>query len=178
MQMRVNCTYIGGKCCSHKPQSTARNIGVRQKNISSFLEVTKGIGTTSKQDRSKWPLVTLLLKKRESLAQRTLRRTFKKIPRGAQVKVLGAHAAVRMISGMNEEIEAEEEAAVAASVIVVGEDENEPEDVCRTDPWVELNNKPAVPSPVLVKSSQNIPRAGVDEMEWSMIDEDECRAAA
>ncbi|KAG8774194.1 hypothetical protein FRC12_002110 [Ceratobasidium sp. 428] len=125
------------------------------------------------------PVAVLLKKKRESLAQRTLRRTFEKTPRGAQVKVLGAHAAVRMMSVMNEEIEAEDEAAVAASVIVVGEDENEPEDVCMTDSWVELNNEPAAPSsPILVESSQNIPRAGVDEMEWSMIDEDECRAAA
>ncbi|KAG8715026.1 hypothetical protein FRC09_016994, partial [Ceratobasidium sp. 395] len=38
--------------------------------------------------------------------------------------------------------------------------ENEPEDVCMTDSWVELNNEPASPAPILVESSQNIARAG------------------
>ncbi|KAG8681462.1 hypothetical protein FRC09_017473, partial [Ceratobasidium sp. 395] len=63
------------------------------------------------------PVAVLLKKKRESLAQHTLRRTFEKTPRGAQVKVLGAHAAVRMMSAMNKEIEAEYKATVSASVI-------------------------------------------------------------
>ncbi|KAG9088404.1 hypothetical protein FRC06_002052 [Ceratobasidium sp. 370] len=121
------------------------------------------------------PVNVMGKKKRESLAQRTLRRTFERTPRGAQVKVLGAHAAVRMMSAMNEASEAEEEAAVAASVIVVGEDESE--DVCMADSWVELNATPLSPvSPILVESSHN-PRAEED-MEWSMIDEDECRAGA
>ncbi|KAG8771605.1 hypothetical protein FRC12_003517 [Ceratobasidium sp. 428] len=66
---------------------------------------------------------------------------------------------------------------MTASVIVVSEDKNEAEDVCMADAWVELNNKAAAPSsPIFVESSQNYARAaGVDEMEWSMIDEDECR---
>jgi len=121
------------------------------------------------------PVNMMVKKKRESLAQRTLRRAFERTPRGAQVKVLGAHAAVRMMSAMNEASEAEDEAAVAASVVVVGEDE--PEDVCMADSWVELNPAPVSPvSPILVESSQ-IPRTEED-MEWSMIDEDECRAGA
>ncbi|KAG8765484.1 hypothetical protein FRC12_007472 [Ceratobasidium sp. 428] len=58
-----------------------------------------------------------------------------------------------MMSATNKEMEAEDEATVAASVIVVGEDGNEPEDVCMTDSLVELNNEPASSSPVLVESS-------------------------
>lgn len=90
------------------------------------------------------PSVLGLKKKRESLAQRTLRRQFERTPRGAQVKVLGAHAALRMMS------EAEEEAAVAAVVVV--EDGSDSEDVCMADSWVEVS--PA------------------EEMEWSLIDTD------
>lgn len=60
-----------------------------------------------------------------------LRRTFERTPRGAQVKVLGAHAAMRMMS------EAEEEAAVAASVVVVPDPD---EDVCMADSWVQVSD--------------------------------------
>ncbi|KAG9096922.1 hypothetical protein FS749_007447 [Ceratobasidium sp. UAMH 11750] len=121
------------------------------------------------------PVNIMAKKKRESLAQRTLRRTFERTPRGAQVKVLGAHAAVRMMSAMNETTELEDEAAVAASVIVVGEDE--PEDVCMADSWVELNPAPISPvSPIIVEPSHS-PKPEED-MEWSMIDEDECRSGA
>ncbi|KAG8780555.1 hypothetical protein FRC12_022841 [Ceratobasidium sp. 428] len=70
-----------------------------------------------------------------------------------------------MMSATNKKMEAEDEATVAASVIVVGEDENESEDVCMTDSLVELNKKPASSSPVVVESSLNIARAGADEME-------------
>ncbi|KAF8596539.1 hypothetical protein BDV93DRAFT_563168 [Ceratobasidium sp. AG-I] len=132
------------------------------------------------------PMVGLGKKKREPLVQRTLRRTFEKTPRGAQVKVLGAHAAVRMMGAMTE-TEAEDEAAVAASVVVVVEEDA---DVCMVDSWVELNEVlPISPSsPVMVEavpivSSQSLgtgaSRGGgaVDEeMEWSMIDEAECEA--
>ncbi|QRW04549.1 hypothetical protein RhiLY_03548 [Ceratobasidium sp. AG-Ba] len=132
--------------------------------------------------------------KRESLAQRTLRRTFERTPRGAQVKVLGAHAAVRMMTAMNENEEADE-AAVAASVVVVDEDEC----MADADAWVELNESPISPitdssssllplsvghalpvrespSPIWVEAplASHIPQS--DDMEWSMIDENECRA--
>ncbi|KAJ1300086.1 hypothetical protein OPQ81_002568 [Rhizoctonia solani] len=88
------------------------------------------------------PCVLGAKKKRESLAQRTLRRQFERTPRGAQVKALGAHVAMRMMS------EAEEEAAVAASVVV--EEGSDSEDVCMADSWVEV--------------------APSEEMEWSIID--------
>jgi len=70
--------------------------------------------------------------------------------------------------------EAEDEAAVSASVVVV----NEEQDVCMVDSWVELGESPV--SPVLVESpSQSGGKIGADEdMEWSMIDEDECRLGA
>ncbi|KAG8690462.1 hypothetical protein FRC11_011449 [Ceratobasidium sp. 423] len=84
-------------------------------------------------------------RRRESLAQRTLRRQFERTPRGAQVKAHGAHAALRMMS------EAEEEAAVAAVVVV--EDGSDSEDVCMADSWVEV--------------------APSEEMEWSIIGGDE-----
>lgn len=88
------------------------------------------------------PCIIAGKKKRESLAQRTLRRQFERTPRGAQVKVHGAHAALRMMS------EAEEEAAVAAVVVV--EEGSDSEDVCMADSWVEV--------------------APSEEMEWSIID--------
>lgn len=124
-------------------------------------------------------------KKREPLVQRTLRRTFERTPRGAQVKVLGAHAAVRMMGAMTE-AEAADEAAVAASVVVVGEEDA---DVCMVDSWVELNeaSAPLSPSspvmveavPVVSSQSTGVSRGGAaddEEMEWSMIDETECDA--
>ncbi|CAE7175984.1 unnamed protein product [Rhizoctonia solani] len=80
-------------------------------------------------------------KKRESLAQRTLRRQFERTPRGAQVKALGPHVAMRMMS------EAEEEAAVAAVVII--DETSDSDDVCMSDSWVQV---------------------APDEMEWSIID--------
>ncbi|KAH7325319.1 hypothetical protein B0J17DRAFT_681858 [Rhizoctonia solani] len=91
------------------------------------------------------PSVLGIKKKRESLAQRTIRRQFERTPRGAQVKTLGAHAAVRIMS------EAEEEEAVAAVVVV--DDTSDSEDVCMSDAWVQV---PAH-----------------EEMEWSLIDGDE-----
>ncbi|KAF8755005.1 hypothetical protein RHS01_05380 [Rhizoctonia solani] len=69
------------------------------------------------------PSVLGTKKKRESLAQRTIRRQFERTPRGAQVKTHGAHAAMRMMN------EAEEEAAVAA-VLVIDEASDS-----RTCPW-------------------------------------------
>ncbi|EUC62790.1 hypothetical protein RSOL_455370 [Rhizoctonia solani AG-3 Rhs1AP] len=66
-------------------------------------------------------------RRRESLAQRTLRRQFERTPRGAQVKALGAHAALRMMS------EAEEEEAVAAVFAM-----DDPDDVCMADSWVDV----------------------------------------
>lgn len=133
------------------------------------------------------PLALAGKKKRESLAQRTLRRTFERTPRGAQVKVLGAHAAVRMMTAMNEN-EEDDEAAVAASVVVVVDED---ECMADADSWVELNGSAPVPpirtstdapirdspSPVLVEAP--LPShltAQSDDMDWSMIDEDECRA--
>ncbi|CAE6476529.1 unnamed protein product [Rhizoctonia solani] len=92
------------------------------------------------------PSVLAIKKKRESLAQRTIRRQFERTPRGAQVKTLGAHAAVRIMS------EAEEEAAVAAVVVV--DDTSDSEDVCMSDAWVQV--APAH-----------------EEMEWSLIDGDQ-----
>lgn len=88
------------------------------------------------------PCVLGTKRKRESLAQRTLRRQFERTPRGAQVKAHGAHAALRMMS------EAEEEAAVAAVLVV--EDGSDTEDVCMSDSWVEV--------------------APSEEMEWSIIE--------
>ncbi|CAE6424623.1 unnamed protein product [Rhizoctonia solani] len=85
------------------------------------------------------PSVLCGKKRRESLAQRTLRRQFERTPRGAQVKAHGAHVAMRMLS------EAEEEAAVAAAVVI--DETSDSEDVCMSDSWVEVS----------------------EEMEWSII---------
>ncbi|KAG8719607.1 hypothetical protein FRC09_010901 [Ceratobasidium sp. 395] len=143
------------------------------------LEVTKRVGTSSKKGGNKRPPVTILLKKKcRSLARRIPQRTFKRIPQGAQVEVLGAHAAVWTMSAMNEEIDAEDKASTA-SVIVAGGDENGSDHVRVAGLWFKLENEPAaLSSPSLVESSQDNVKAGVGEMEWSMIDEDECRAAA
>ncbi|CAE6479666.1 hypothetical protein ACGC1H_002435 [Rhizoctonia solani] len=81
-------------------------------------------------------------RRRESLAQRTLRRQFERTPRGAQVKALGAHAALRMMS------EAEEEEAVAAVLAV--DDTSDADDVCMADSWVDV---------------------APEEMEWSLVDQ-------
>ncbi|CAE6405995.1 unnamed protein product [Rhizoctonia solani] len=92
------------------------------------------------------PSVFNTKKRRESLAQRTLRRQFERTPRGAQVKAIGAHAAVRMMS------EAEEEAAVVAVLTV--EDTSDSEDVCMSDSWVQVASTS-------------------EDMEWSLIDGDQ-----
>ncbi|KAB5592142.1 hypothetical protein CTheo_4407 [Ceratobasidium theobromae] len=91
------------------------------------------------------PAYTCPKKKREPLAQRTIRRTFERTTRGAQVKVLGAHAAMRMMS------EAEEEASVAASLVVIKDDSDD--DISMSDSWVQVDRTP-------------------EEMDWSIIDGD------
>ncbi|KAF8687961.1 hypothetical protein RHS03_09845, partial [Rhizoctonia solani] len=92
------------------------------------------------------PSVLGTKKKRESLAQRTIRRQFERTPRGAQVKTHGAHAAMRMMN------EAEEEAAVAAVLVI--DEASDSEDVSMADSWVDVGP----PS---------------EEMEWSIIQGDE-----
>ncbi|CAE6466003.1 unnamed protein product [Rhizoctonia solani] len=104
------------------------------------------ISRTSQVSLPSPPCVLGTKKRRESLAQRTIRRQFERTPRGAQVKTHGAHAAMRMMS------EAEEEAAVAAVLII--EEGSDSEDVSMADSWVEV----APPS---------------EEMEWSIIQGDE-----
>ncbi|CCO33902.1 hypothetical protein BN14_07989 [Rhizoctonia solani AG-1 IB] len=103
------------------------------------------IARTSQMSLPSPPCVLGMKKKRESLAQRTIRRQFERTPRGVQVKTHGAHAAMKLMS------EAEEEAAVAAVLVV--EESSDSEDVSMADSWVEVN-----PS---------------EEMEWSIIQGDD-----